>query len=399
MYYCVMSDIKRLSTYHLFFTYSPKEFDLYLEKAKKEKDATIYTIKIQGYEAFYHRDSAIYEKLLEIEKLNGQLALSLSSLPDIAESEFIREALVDEVLKTNAIEGVFSTRKDIVRLFDDFENAKMNKISSTVNKYRLLLKQGFAPLTSLQDVRIQYDALMKGALAKSDALDGELFRKEQVHISDGIQSIHDGLYPEEKIQEAVNTVLQILNGNSYTIYERLFISHYLFEYAHPFYDGNGRMGRYLCSLYALKDLPPIMAFRIADAIDKRKDQYYKAFKETQDSRNRGDISTFVYPLLQITSENYQELIDEIEKKKSEAKEEEISIDSMDFGTSERKTLQTISIASVWGTCGIRAADIALRLNVTKRTIARHLSSLNKKELIAKKNIGRQTYYSINQKAK
>lgn len=63
-----------------------------------------------------------------------------------------------------------------------------------------------------------------------------------------------GLHPEEKITLAVRGVLDMVNKPEIISLYSALASHFIFEYAHPFYDGNGRTGRYLLSLFLEESL-------------------------------------------------------------------------------------------------------------------------------------------------
>jgi Fic family protein len=387
-----MVDKKELSTYHRFFILSSAEFDAYVAQSKKE--GIVFPLKLNGGEVFYHRTNVLSDALILLASLEGDFRGLEQSLSTIAQDELIRSCLVEEVYQTNLIEGVHSTRKEIFRLLEDFAHAKKGKITSIVNKYRLLLKQGFSPIDSLGDIRRLYDALMEGAIVKKDQPDGILFRKDSVAVTDGVKSLHEGLYPEERINEALNVVLSILNGKDLTFYERSAIAHYLFEYAHPFYDGNGRTGRYLLSLYALEEKPKAFAFRIAVTIGEGKAKYYRAFKECQDIRNRSDLATFVGPMLDFYIEDYRHLIKEIQANKAEAALWQSKCLSLDLSKGERKTAAILAEGSVWSAYGVSKSSIASALGLDKRSVQRHLTSLEKKKLVLREKIGRQTYFRL-----
>jgi Fic family protein len=329
-----MVDKKELSTYRRYFTLSSAEFNAYVAQSKKE--GTVFPLRLNGEDVFYHRTNSLSDSLILLASLEGNFRQLEGSLSKIAQDELIRSCLVEEVYQTNLIEGVHSTRKEIFRLLEDFAHAKKGKITSIVNKYRLLLEQGFSPIHRLEDIRHLYDALMEGAIAKKEKPDGILFRKDSVAVTDGVQSLHDGLYPEARIDEALSVVLSLLNSKDLTFYERSAIAHYLFEYAHPFYDGNGRTGRYLLSLYALEEKPKAFAFRIAATIGEGKAKYYRAFKECQDVRNRNDLATFVGPMLGFYVEDYRHLIKEIQDKKAEVALWQSKLLSLGLSKGERR---------------------------------------------------------------
>lgn len=387
-----MVDKKELSTYHRFFSLPSEAFDAYLTQSKKE--GVVFPLRLNSEDVFYHRTNSLSDSLILLASLEGDFRQLEGSLSAIAQDELIRTCLVEEVYQTNLIEGVHSTRKEIFRLLEDFANAKKGKIISIVNKYRILLEQGFSPIQSLDDIRHLYDVLMEGAIMKKDRPDGVLFRNDSVSVTNGVMSLHEGLYPEERIEEALQVVLSLLNGKDFTFYERSAIAHYLFEYANPFYDGNGRMGRYILSLYALEEKPKAFAFRIAASIGEGKAKYYRAFKECQDVRNHNDLATFVGPMLDFYIADYRHLIKEIQDKKAKVALWQGRILSWNLSKGERKTAAVLSEGSVWSVYGVSKSALAIAAGLDERSVQRHLASLEKKKLVLRQKIGRQTYFCL-----
>ena len=79
--------------------------------------------------------------------------------------------------------------------------------------------------------------------------------------------------------EALNTSLEILNSEEIPLLARVAIFHYLFEYVHPFYDGNGRTARFIVSYFLTTRFHKLIALRLSVIIKKRRKIYYDLFKE------------------------------------------------------------------------------------------------------------------------
>lgn len=112
---------------------------------------------------------------------------------------------------------------------------------------------------------------MEGELNEADQPDGQLFRKNGVEVTlGGIKVIHRGVEPESKIIEGLSSMLHLIADNDMPRLISAIASHYLFETVHPFYDGNGRTGRYLLAL-SLKDvLSDLTALSLSRAIAENK---------------------------------------------------------------------------------------------------------------------------------
>ena len=70
--------------------------------------------------------------------------------------------------------------------------------------------------------------------------------------------------------EAMDQALSILQAAEIPLLVRLAAFHYFFEYIYPFYDGNGRTGRFIVSYYLSREFSPYIALQLSVEINKRK---------------------------------------------------------------------------------------------------------------------------------
>lgn len=131
-----------------------------------------------------------------------------------------------------------------------------------------------------EDIRKLYDEILYHEIALDDVNnlpDGTLFRKNTVHVFRKSEHfIHEGVNPESKIIEYLNESLKILNNQNIDPYIRISIFHYFFAYIHPFYDGNGRLARFISSYELSKNFIPIIGYRLSMTIKENITRYLDA---------------------------------------------------------------------------------------------------------------------------
>ena len=283
--------------------------DIYIKKFNSS--ATIkFDLLIKENQSFFTHDSEIMSIASKINSLNYRLNEIFESLPDIAKDQYMRKSLIDEIHYTNQIEGVISTRKDINDLITEIEKktTTRNRFEGIVNKYLMLTNEKINFLDS-KDIRKLYDEMLYNEIKSEDEKnlpDGEIFRKDLVHVyKSGEKIVHNGLMPESKIIDYMNKALNILNSDSIDVLIRISIFHYFLGYIHPFYDGNGRINRFISSYILSKYFNKVVGFRLSMTIKENLSQYLDAFDHTNDVRNKGDVSTFVYEFLDIIYKSFQ----------------------------------------------------------------------------------------------
>ena len=268
--------------------------------------------------------SLFYVNLLEhtllqekIVKNSNKINYISNRLPTIAIKEIIMKILSNELYKTNKIEGIETVKSEIhSSLKDDrISNKKSNKLDGIIKKYKDIMENNFEDtehIDNLSSFRKIYDEMFEDFEKSGNyKLDGKYFRKNTVKVINGLgNTIHIGVNGEEAIEKNIEDLIQFMNIKDIPFLIKASISHFFFEYIHPFYDGNGRFGRYLLSLYLARKLDNLTAFSVSYSISRNLDDYYKSFVEVEDVTNYGEITFFVENILK-TIKNGQEMIIEL----------------------------------------------------------------------------------------
>lgn len=270
-------------------------------------------LTINGYPSFILYCDELLRELADIRNMNLKIDRLAQHLPTVARRQFLRQAIIEEIHQTNEMENIHSTRKEINDEIRGIENGQKGKrFDGMIRKYQLLLNRERIPLVSCQDVRNLYNSFILDEVIRedpNDAPDGIYFRKEPVSIVKSSQTIHEGIYPEAALNEAMEHALLFLNDPEYDSLIRIAAFHYMFGYAHPFYNGNGRMTRFISSSMLVdNNIHHLVALRLSYVIKSHRSQYYEMFKTTNDKRNFGDMTCFVISFLRFIREASEQVL-------------------------------------------------------------------------------------------
>jgi len=258
--------------------------------------------------------SLLQEKILQN---SNKISYISNKLPPIAIKKIIMKILSNELYKTNKIEGIETIKSEIYSSLKDdrTSNKKSNKLDGIIKKYKDIMENNFEDtehIDNLSSFRKIYDEMFEDFEKSGNyKLDGKYFRKDIVKVINGLgNTIHIGVNGEEAIEKNIDSLIEFMNIKDIPFLVKASIVHFFFEYIHPFYDGNGRFGRYLLSLYLARKLDNLTAFSVSYSISRNLDDYYKSFIEVEDVNNYGEITFFVENILK-TIKNGQEMIIEL----------------------------------------------------------------------------------------
>ena len=371
-----------------------------------ENPATLITeLKInpmkKGNKILDKEYNLFYVNLLEhtllqekIVKNSNKINYISNKLPQIVFKEIIMKILSNELYKTNKIEGIETIKSEIYySLKDDKKSSKKNnKLEGIVKKYKDIMEKNFKDtqhIDNLSSFRKIYDEMFEGFEKSGNyKLDGKYFRKNTVKVINGLGNIiHIGVNGEEAIEKNIESLIEFMNIKDIPFLVKASISHFFFEYIHPFYDGNGRFGRYLLSLYLARKLDNLTAFSVSYSISKNLDDYYKSFVEVEDVNNYGEITFFVENILK-TIKNGQEMIiellndsvirfkhsmeilDELTKELSEKENIILQIYLQNYLFNDFEELTNIELSTIIG-------------DLTQQTINKYTQELEKKGYLVK----------------
>ena len=357
---------------------------------------------IAGSPAFVYMAPEIYEALLEAAQIDKDILRLEVALPQRALDSYRDSCLIDEIMLTNEIEGVHSTRREIGEVLERLkQNDRRGRFFGIVQKYALLQTRPDIALRTCADVRDVYDDLVLAEVRISDphnVPDGTYFRTKMVHvINEAGIPIHDGIEPEARIIEEMDQALDVLNDESREPLLRIALFHFLFGYIHPFCDGNGRTNRFISSYLISRQYEPIVGLGISYAVKQEIEKYYKAFSRCEHPLNRGDITPFVIAFSEICVNAMCNLRDALTEKKSQM-DMYLHRSAVLVPEPLRTLVESLITATLFTFDGVTTKELCEAEHLSRQTLYKRLSELRKLGLLQEEKIGRKVFYKLNEEA-
>lgn len=368
-------------TYNILFN---NPFSVHIDIPIKQYRAT------KSYPAFFYYTPDIIELLEKIRKETLVLNRVMNKLPPIALEHFTTTCMIEEILFTNEIEGIRSSRSEIRTILNTVlskANPHAIRLGSVVGKYILLNKKESFSFDDATELRSFYDDFVAEEVTNEDpgnTLDGKILRADMVDVkSPGGKVIHQGAYPEKDLINYTNQAFSLLHNNSIPDLIRVSVFHYLFGYLHPFYDGNGRTSRFITSFFLSKMLNKLVAFRLSITIKKSLRTYYKLFANTNDIRNRGDLTPFITGFLWIIEQSILRTIELLREKKTDLTNLTRILDHHhDFKDKRDKQIAFVLLqATLFSDAGASVKEISHTIDKAEETVKRRLKNIKPYTLV------------------
>lgn len=381
----------------LFYSDS-KNYDKIYAENFGSKYAVHVDFKIGEFDAFFVQTPEIIAKMLAIYKAVNIVNLFCCDLPGVALEQFTTSCLIDEIVLTNNIEGVHSTRREIDSLLEG--GGKSTRFYGLVQKYLMLRKGKTLEFKTCADIRAVYDELVLREVETDDpdnVPDGEIFRKGSVSVSSESQKeLHRGLYPESSIISAAEKALAFLNDESVELLYRAAAFHYFIGYIHPFYDGNGRLNRFISSYLLGSELCPLVGFRLSYTVKQNISDYYKAFGICNDPKSRGDITPFVEMFLGIVETAVTQLGEALQKRSEKLayyrSRSELLPDAADAKMAQ--LYDYLIQAALFSENGIGTEELLRLFGVSRNTLQKKLGKVEAVKLLQTVTKNRMKFYKL-----
>lgn len=376
----------------------------YMQRYSSENSVHL-DFDVAGYQAFFVQCEEVINLTIQILKLDKEIYKLRTRLPKVALEQYSKRCLIDEIVITNNIEGVYSSRKEIGAALSILEEqsskkGKKNVFLGLVNKYYKLLSHEIVPLQTCHNIREIYDEIVLAEVVsenKHNAPDGQIFRKDmtEVYAATG-KSIHKGKYPESEIISYMEKALKFLNNEDVQALYRICLFHYMIEYIHPFYDGNGRLGRFILSYCISENLERLLAYRISETIKENIKSYYNAFKTCNDPRNLADLTPFLIMMLKMIEMSMEDLRDSLNEKLISWKRYCSVIPRLDqHQNKDVAQLYDILIqAALFSEQGISTQELLSVLGTNYATLGKRLGIVKDQDLLITEKHENKKYYSI-----
>ncbi|MBP3088156.1 Fic family protein [Corynebacterium sp. sy017] len=365
-----------------------------LSKRRESASTMKWNYRIKDEPIFVMMTTQICRIIDEIWQQELKISQLWDTLPLAAQQHYIYTLMISEIIATNEIENIHSTRKDIADALELARTSPQTHKPFQKMAHTFLMLFGASESNALRyprtmaELRQLYDELLAEEIADHDMPDGHFFRADSVYISNAQGTVHAGVTDEAHIINNMHSMLDSAQDNQGSCLVNAMVEHFMLEHTHPFYDGNGRFGRFLLSLRLVSLLSAPTALSLSAQLFEKKALYYKAFQDAEHPLNHAELTFFAEKMLLFTREAQTRLYKELREKKASFEilqsqlQELQSAGTIAYDKYQSGILFILGQAYLFGPrSGVKLEDIAHNLKRTKHTIRPYLNKLQRKGLI------------------
>jgi Fic family protein len=220
---------------------------------------------------------------------------------------------LQEAKDSSEIENIFTTQ-DALFQADIFSDYSKNPAAKEVRRYAAALRSGFEQIRGDKLISINRIIQFHQVLMDNDAGIRKLPGTVIKNVATG-ETIFTPPQDPIEIQSLLNDLEQFMNDESMCSVDPLIkmaIAHHQFECIHPFYDGNGRAGRILNSLYLVaKEMLDQPVLYLSAYIINTQAEYYRLLQSTRETNDWEPWLLYMLQAVEITSKTTVALIQAI----------------------------------------------------------------------------------------
>lgn len=220
---------------------------------------------------------------------------------------------LQEAKDSSAVENIITTHDELFKAELDLNLVK-NIAAKEVQRYSLALKKGYELVYKDKLITSSMILSVHRVLEQNDAGYRRVPGTDLKNDKTG-EIVYTPPQKLEEIQQCMSNLIDYINNddlddNDFLV--KMAVVHHQFESIHPFYDGNGRLGRIINILYLIaKGLLDYPTLYLSRYVIQNKSDYYRLLQAVRDSGSWEEWILFILDAIISVSKQSSLLIKEI----------------------------------------------------------------------------------------
>ena len=324
----------------------------------------------------------ILKQLTIAHRYLGELKGKSQSMPN--QSILINTLALQEAQDSSEIENIITTQDELLKhsLNPKYQSVATKEVAHYKEALHFLFEKLSENGLLTINIIVEAQKIIKGNDAGVRKQTGTALKNEQTG-----EIIYTPPPPNE-INDLLNDLERFINNqpdNDLDPIIKMAIIHHQFESIHPFYDGNGRIGRIINIIYLLKEgLLDAPILYLSRYINHNKTKYYQLLQQVRETNNWQPWLLFMAKATAQTAKSTLDMTGKIKNLQQQYKNH--------IRTKHKKIYSQDLINNLFSHPYTKIKFLQQDLQVSRLTAARYLDQLVTSGLLVKQKLGKENYY-------